>query len=250
MAVNVYSTSVTSENLSRHDMLVWINESLQMNLTKIEMLCSGAAYCQFMDMLFQNSIPLKKVKFGAKLEHEYIHNFKLLQVSFKKVGVDKIIPVDKLVKGKFQDNFEFVQWFKKFFDANYDGAPYDPVEARQGQDAVPSPNSAMSALAKTPKKPPTQAAPRPPVAKVAPKVSNVSAKKPATVGDDDRAGLLNELETLKSAIQDMEKERDFYFGKLRNIELICQEKEGEEDATLSRIINILYATDVSSWLPP
>lgn len=41
MAVNVYSTSVTSDNLSRHDMLVWINESLQMNLTKIEMLCSG-----------------------------------------------------------------------------------------------------------------------------------------------------------------------------------------------------------------
>lgn len=44
MAVNVYSTSVTSDNLSRHDMLVWINESLQMNLTKIEMLCSGKKF--------------------------------------------------------------------------------------------------------------------------------------------------------------------------------------------------------------
>lgn len=43
MAVNVYSTSVTSDNLSRHDMLAWINESLQMNLTKIELLCSGEA---------------------------------------------------------------------------------------------------------------------------------------------------------------------------------------------------------------
>lgn len=43
-----------------------------------------------MDMLFTNSVPLKKVKFGAKLEHEYIHNFKLLQVSFKKMGVDKV----------------------------------------------------------------------------------------------------------------------------------------------------------------
>jgi len=41
MAVNVYSTSVTSDNLSRHDMLAWINESLQMNFTKIELLCSG-----------------------------------------------------------------------------------------------------------------------------------------------------------------------------------------------------------------
>lgn len=43
----------------------------------------------------------------------------------------------------------------------------------------------------------------------------------------------------------MEKERDFYFGKLRNIELICQEKEGEGDPTLQKIVDILYATDVS-----
>ncbi len=55
-----------------------------------------------------------------------------------------------------------------------------------------------------------------------------------------------QMEILKSTIQDMEKERDFYFGKLRNIELICQEKEGEGDPTLQRIIDILYATDVSS----
>ena len=37
----------------------------------------------------------------------------------------KIIPVDRLVKGRFQDNFEFIQWFKKFFDANYQGQSYD-----------------------------------------------------------------------------------------------------------------------------
>ncbi len=42
--------------------------------------------------------------------------------------------MEKLVKGKFQDNFEFVQWFKKFFDANYTAAhDYDPVAAREGQ---------------------------------------------------------------------------------------------------------------------
>ncbi|KAG7521437.1 hypothetical protein JOB18_048438 [Solea senegalensis] len=250
MAVNVYSTSVTSENLSRHDMLVWINESLQMNLTKIEMLCSGAVYCQFMDMLFLNSMPLKKVKFGAKLEHEYIHNFKLLQVSFKKLGVDKIIPVDKLVKGKFQDNFEFVQWFKKFFDANYDGNEYDPVAARQGQDAMPTPTQATSALNKPPKKALNQAPQRPPVAKVAPKLAPVSAKKSGSGGvDEERAELLTELDSLKSTIHDMEKERDFYFGKLRNIELICQEKEEEGDPTLLKIMDILYATDEGFVIP-
>lgn len=41
-----------------------------------------------------------------------------------------MIPVDKLIKGRFQDNFEFVQWFKKFFDANYDGREYNALEAR------------------------------------------------------------------------------------------------------------------------
>lgn len=44
----------------------------------------------------------------------------------------QIVPVDRLIKGRFQDNFEYVQWFKKFFDANYDGRDYDPIEARGG----------------------------------------------------------------------------------------------------------------------
>lgn len=46
------------------------------------------------------------------------------------VGMVQVIPVDKLIKGRFQDNFEFLQWFKKFFDANYDGREYDAYDAR------------------------------------------------------------------------------------------------------------------------
>merc|ERR1719418_351501 len=84
-------------------------------------------------MLFPGAVNLKKVKFNTKLEHEYINNFKVLQNSFKSVNVDKIIPVDKLVKGRFQDNFEFIQWFKKFFDANYGGQEYDALVMRGGE---------------------------------------------------------------------------------------------------------------------
>lgn len=65
----------------------------------------------------------------------------------------KIIPVDKLIKSKFQDNFEFVQWFKKLFDANYDGRDYDPVSARQGQDTAPTPNPGQ--VVPKPRKPST-----------------------------------------------------------------------------------------------
>ncbi|XP_050972533.1 microtubule-associated protein RP/EB family member 1a isoform X2 [Labeo rohita] len=249
MAVNVFSTSVTSDNLSRHDMLTWINESLQMSHAKIEQLCSGAAYCQFMDMLFPSCLPLKKVKFQAKLEHEYIHNFKLLQGSFKKMGVSKIIPVDKLVKGKFQDNFEFVQWFKKFFDANYDGKEYDPVAARQGQETATS-QSSVAATANKPRKPtsaPQRSAAAP---KSAPKTSPAATRGAGTGGGDEEKGALTQMvNDLKATIADMEKERDFYFGKLRNIELICQEKEGEGDPTLQRIVDILYATDEGFVIP-
>lgn len=51
----------------------------------------GAAYCQYMDMLFPGSVPMKRVKFRTNLEHEYIQNFKILQAAFKKMNVDKVI---------------------------------------------------------------------------------------------------------------------------------------------------------------
>nr|6PF2_A Chain A, Myosin, heavy polypeptide 7, cardiac muscle, beta variant [Homo sapiens]6PF2_B Chain B, Myosin, heavy polypeptide 7, cardiac muscle, beta variant [Homo sapiens] len=54
---------------------------------------------------------------------------------------------------------------------------------------------------------------------------------------------------LTSQVEDLEKERDFYFGKLRNIELICQENEGENDPVLQRIVDILYATDEGFVIP-
>ena len=49
MAVNVYATSSTTENLSRHDMLAWVNDCLTTKYAKIEELCTGAAYCQVTD---------------------------------------------------------------------------------------------------------------------------------------------------------------------------------------------------------
>ncbi len=48
----------------------------------------------------------------------YIQTFKILQASFKKMNADQIVPVDRLVKGRFKDNFDFI---KKFFDSNYNG---------------------------------------------------------------------------------------------------------------------------------
>ncbi|XP_043397908.1 microtubule-associated protein RP/EB family member 3 isoform X2 [Chelonia mydas] len=250
MAVNVYSTSVTSENLSRHDMLAWVNDSLHLNYTKIEQLCSGAAYCQFMDMLFPGCVHLRKVKFQAKLEHEFIHNFKVLQAAFKKMGVDKIIAVEKLVKGKFQDNFEFIQWFKKFFDANYDGKEYNPLLARQGQEVAPSPNPAPQRT--SPTAPKTMPVPTRVTNVIS---SNITRKNPPAArnggseADTQILELNQQLMDLKLTVDGLEKERDFYFSKLRDIELICQEHESENSPVIAGIIGILYATE-EGFAPP
>ncbi|XP_046563974.1 microtubule-associated protein RP/EB family member 3-like [Haliotis rubra] len=86
MAVNVFITNTNVRNISRNDILDWVNNSLKVNYTKVEQLGTGAAYCQLMHMMWSHCIPLRKVKFNSKLEHEYINNFKQLQNSFHVMG--------------------------------------------------------------------------------------------------------------------------------------------------------------------
>ena len=49
------------------------------------------------------------------------------------------------------------------------------------------------------------------------------------------------------AIEGLEKERDFYFGKLRDIEVSCQEFETVDGAAefSQKVLAVLYATEVS-----
>lgn len=103
--------------LSRAELLGWVNTTLKMNLSKIEQLGAGSAYCQLLDMMYPGKVSLAKVNWKAKSEYEFINNFKILQQSFNKLGVNRNIDIGKLVKCKYQDNLEFLQWFKKIFDS-------------------------------------------------------------------------------------------------------------------------------------
>src|SRR5690349_19581554 len=120
---------------SRMELLAWLNDLLQTSVTKIESLGTGAIYCQIMDSIY-GDVPLARVKFNAKMEYEYVSNFKILQASFDRHKVDKSIPVTRLVKCKMQDNLEFTQWLKKYWDSYFPGGAYDAVGRRGGAAAA------------------------------------------------------------------------------------------------------------------
>ena len=47
---------------------------------------------------------------------------------------------------------------------------------------------------------------------------------------------------MKLTIDGLEKERDFYFGKLREIEILCQQADQSAEVVQS-VLRIMYATD-------
>ena len=64
--------------------------------------------------------------------------------------------------------------------------------------------------------------------------------------------LQTQVGEMTTHLEGLEKERDFYFDKLRQIEILVQqqmetlEAEGKEDKTLKDIQAILYSTEVSA----
>ena len=62
--------------------------------------------------------------------------------------------------------------------------------------------------------------------------------------------LQTQVAELNTHLEGLEKERDFYFDKLRQIEILVQqqmetlEAEGKDDKTLREIQAILYSTEV------
>ncbi|MCH97693.1 microtubule-associated protein RP/EB family member 1b-like [Trifolium medium] len=55
--------------------------------------------------------------------------------------------------------------------------------------------------------------------------------------------LLVPVTDLKLSVDLLEKERDFYFSKLRDIEILCQTSEVENEPVSVAIKKILYAAD-------
>lgn len=233
---------------SRQELLAWANSLLQLNLTKVEQFGTGAPYCQIYDSIFLD-LPMARVKFNVNTEYQYLENFKILSSAFKKHQIERTIPVQQLAKCKMQDNLEFLQWTKRFWDQYFPGDEYDALSRRKGSAAPPT-SAPANLRASTTKRPvgATAAAPRP-------RVGGATASAGAGVSSAAAAKLQTEVTALTETVAGLERERDFYFSKLRDIELLVQgafEAEPElenDDGLLKQIQNILYSTEEGFEIP-
>lgn len=169
---------------------------------------------------------MSKVKWGAKFDYEFVENYKVLQSSFDKNGIKKHIEVDKLIKARYQDNLEFCQWIKRYFDLNYSGEPYNALQRRKGNNIfyimggnkVAPPSQKQAAMAggtgKTYSGKPSASSSSigvPPARRLGGGGDNGASAEALKKAEDKVAELQLNNETL-------DREREFYFGKLRDIE--------------------------------
>ncbi|TIB65007.1 hypothetical protein E3P78_00907 [Wallemia ichthyophaga] len=256
-------TAMSIPSVSRAEIVQWINGVLDSNYTKVEQCGTGAIYCQLLDSIYQN-VPLGRVKFNARQEYEYINNFKILQTAFRSNKTQKQgelilsksipltppiqpIPVTALVKCKMQDNLEFCQWFKKFWDEHFPGGEYDAVGRRSG-----APGAAVSAT-------PSSGGPTPRTSSAAGtrRPAKLSGGGLSSAAADAQIESLNaQMGDLKINFDSLEKERDFYFAKLRDIEILVQthlENPETIDTPASeafqQIQQILYSTEEGFEVP-
>jgi RP/EB family microtubule-associated protein len=279
---------------SRRDIIEFFNELLDMNLSKIEQTASGAVACQLMDYIFPESVAMKRVNWEAKAAPEFIQNYKILQAAFNKNNIQKHIDVDKLVRAKYQDNLEFCQWLKAFFDqaAPPEREDYHALAIRsrgKGGGNIPDhfqakrkggggtssarpvarrPVSSRPVAPRTVTRPPPRSSPQKtsasPIKKTAPErpvrrsASGARAGRVSDSGSGSAAAdvaltkknkeLTARNAELEMTLNGIERERDFYFEKLRDIEVMLQvhEEKGEEvdpaDMLIKRVFKVLYAT--------
>ena len=162
---------------------------------------------------------------------------------FTRHQIERSVPVEALIKCKMQDNLEFLQWTKRFWDQYYPGGDYDALGRRKGSGAPPSSGPPAAAArtsgagaARRGTTPTTTSAARP--------------MRPAGGGAATSA-LSQENTQLKETVTGLERERDFYFSKLRDIELLIQQAievdpkvDADDDGLVKQIQAILYSTEV------
>ena len=159
-----------------------------------------------------------------------------------------------------------MQWLKKFAEVNHtpDIESYDAIAAREkgkGYKQFKPAQADTKRGARKAKKPVStkaSTAPRsatPTFQKENNPGLNKSASTPSvTVSSDSANRTIKRLEAkvrelnkgkadAEEEMSGLERERDFYFNKLRDVEIILQNYEGKDEELVRNVLKVLYATD-------
>ncbi|POW09633.1 hypothetical protein PSTT_06672 [Puccinia striiformis] len=238
---------------SRAELVAWVNDLLQLNYTKIEQLVVGPLmpkssiqftseptnfifFFLFRMVKITEDVPLSRVKMNANQEYEYLNNFKVIQAAFKKHQIDKPVPVTALIKCKMQDNLEFLQWLKKYWDMHYPGGNYDAMARRKGAPADPNPLIAAPAPPKTSSNGAAGRTGKTLGMSTGMGAARATSRTGGTAGSQKEIeNLTTQLEEFKLSMEGLEKERDFYFNKLRDIEILIGARVDSKDGNVSEV---------------
>jgi len=237
----------------KRELLNWISTFLEMDIPKVEVLASGAHYCQLLDALYPGSIKMSKVNFGAKLQPAYVQNWKLVQVAFEKQSIQKVIPVQRLIHARFQDNLEFLQWFYQYFTSSYHGSrEYNPVQRRKRCKGVShvKPSTVQQRQSqrrenRTKKGKETLISKNTWTAKSSTKrdSSDDKVRNDILKLTEKNDALEKELKRVSSTAKAIETERDFYFKVLLKVETICKDSANADNPDIKKIMEVLYTSN-------
>ena len=122
---------------SKSELLTWVNTTLDLEIKAIEQTITGAIFCQLLDAAHPGTVRMNKVNWKAKLEIEYISNFKIFQQGLSNNNIDKPINITRLAKGKTQELIELLQWlYGHYISLHLDPSNYDAPKKRNGQNFV------------------------------------------------------------------------------------------------------------------
>ncbi|XP_026842995.1 microtubule-associated protein RP/EB family member 2-like [Drosophila persimilis] len=114
--------------MSRSALMSWVSCLLKVKYTEVGEMVTGVPYCQMMAHMFPGCIDMRRLKVSQYLDSdECIHNLVLLQDAFRRLGIDKAVPIESIARNSFKASLEFLQWFKKFYDKSYSIEWEDPM---------------------------------------------------------------------------------------------------------------------------
>ncbi|KAM0679490.1 microtubule integrity protein mal3 [Glugoides intestinalis] len=189
---------------SRSSLIAWLNEH-GISIEKIEEVGKGVALCELMKKIEKDFPPYKK---EPRNENDYMYNLKLVRESIERRGFKMPFPIERLVKLKMQDNLEVLQNIYKNI-AKKEAWLCDKADGKADDKA------------------------------------DDKAEQASTIVEEELEGgrMTNErnsLEEAKEWIDILNRERDFYFKKLLEIERILKESIEETEKLKERIFKVLY----------